>query len=647
MWARRLVVAAQLLLLAGILIFPPPADAAGLMVLHHIHKPPPSSLDLAAPLDRPLSAGPRPGAATAPRRVLASADPTAYHARSLKRASGNPTEARAASAQLSVGPGFPGLGDHGYYPADVQVAVGASDVVEMTNTLVAVYTRNGFRLNTFQMSRILSANNSDEMSDPQVAWDPTTQRWIAAGMDLTTSETDIAVSDGTDPSGGWEAYNWTYGSSACPDQPRLGFSTQVIVVATELFSSDCHRVESASSAGATVLVADKAAMAAGASPAATQYGPDPSYSNFVPVQELAPAQSELAASTDWGTSASVHIYAIQGIPPNDTLRVQNSLLIHPLQNPGLNASERGGGLINAGDDRINDSTLANGILYLVADDRCTYDNDPYLETCARVMEISTSESQPMLLGENDIGWPSDDAYYAAIRPDSHGNALIVFGYSGPHDWPSVAATAALGPIEGEQGGTFTDAVNLAAGTSATGERWGDYSGAAIDPTNPDIIWTSGQVADNFGDSSQNARHRWGTHIDAISVADQLRALPNEVYPGGLYRGRTGQHESIQIRPSGGAHIANVRVVVKMPCRRGGYDKVTFQLPGETHQEVSHSGWFQAFAREGADRFARGYAFSINGRFHDGYSVTGVLRGSERDRTYGMCASGPVRYSAHI
>jgi hypothetical protein len=518
-------------------------------------------------------------------------------------------------------------------------------VVELTNTRVGVYTRTGITLSVFPMSEILAQYNADSMSDPQIAWDPTSRRWIAVGMDLTTSATDVAISDGTDPLGGWESYWWTFGSSVCPDQPRLGFSSSVVIAATELFSANCHNIDNpgTSPVGAVVLVADKSAMAAAKSPEATQYGPDPGYDNFVPVQMLAPSSVDFAASTDWGTSRYVHILTSRGVPPNDTLTEQNSLLIHPLQDPGVNASERGG-LIDAGDDRLNDATWADGTLYLAADDRCTYPNDPYLETCVRVMEVKTTGPHPTRTGENDIGWPTADAYYGALRPDSHGNAIIVFDYSGSHTWPSVAVTAALGPISGEQGGRFTNAVILASGTSPTVERWGDYSGAAIDPTNPSVVWTAGQVADGLG--RPGPRYNWATHIDAVSVTSALSFLPNEVYPGVMYRGRTSQRQKIKIQPSGGgAHIYNVWATVHMPCQRGGYDSITFQLPRETQKTISTSGRFQTHARYGPDRYAYGYSFSISGRFWNAYSVKGTLSATEHDRKYGRCASGPVPYSA--
>jgi hypothetical protein len=267
-----------------------------------------------------------------------------------------------------------------------------------------------------------------------------------------------------------------------------------------------------------------------------------------------------------------------------------------------------------------------------------------LETCVRVMEISTTGPQPTLTGENDIGWPSADAYYGALRPDSHGNAIIAFDYSGPHDWPSVGATAAVGPISGERGGTFTDPVILATGTSRTVERWGDYSGAAIDPTNPDVIWTAGQVADDFGSRDPS---RWATHVDAVSVSSNIAALANEVYPGVTYHGRTNQHQQIRIRPSGGgAHVYNLWATVRLPCQRGGHDSATFQFPREPPKPISRSGRWHASVRFGADQYAHGYSFSITAQFSNAYSVTGTLSAIEHDRKYGRCASGPVRYSAH-
>lgn len=127
----------------------------------------------------------------------------------------------------------------------------------------------------------------------------------------------------------------------------------------------------------------------------------------------------------------------------------------------------------------------------------------------------------------------------------------------------------------------------------------------------------------------------------------LNGYPDEVYAGEVYTGSTRRHQKAGIRPSGGgALISAAWATVRLPCRRGGYDTVTFQLPSESQKLISGSGQFQAAARYGANRSAYGYSFSINGQFSSAYSVTGTLSAIEQDRKYGRCASGPVRYTAH-
>lgn len=174
--------------------------------------------------------------------------------------------AHTSSVNLYAGPGFPGLIDRGSYPADAQVAVSRQQLVEMTNSTVAVYGHDGLRLDAFPMSQILGFNAQHDIGDPQIAWDQQSQRWIAAGMDVTANTTEISVSNGPDPRGGWFDYSFPYGSTLCPDQPRLGFSSLVVVVATELFGGSCRSNGAAPVQGAVLVVVDKQALLAHAIP---------------------------------------------------------------------------------------------------------------------------------------------------------------------------------------------------------------------------------------------------------------------------------------------------------------------------------------------------------------------------------------------
>lgn len=338
------------------------------------------------------------------------------------------------------------------------------------------------------------------------------------------------------------------------------------------------------------------------------------------------------------------MFQLQGVPPSDNLVEQSTLLISSLNNP-TSAVQRGGGLIDAGDDRINDASWQNGVLYVAADDQCTYPNDQYLETCARVMEISTTGAQPTLIGENDIGFPNADAYYAALRPDQSGNLIIVFGYSDQHNYPSIGATAALGPIVGEQGGTFAPSIKLAGGTAPTQPGWGDYQGAAIDPANPSVIWTVGQVADDLGSGNP---YRWATHIDAVSLANTLsNSFAHQVDPGYVYRGRTSQRETVTIRPSGGGgHIASAYVTLRAQCRSGGSDITTFPLLSEGRQTISSTGRFSIRQRFGADRYATSYTITLAGVFTAPGQLRGTASATEHNRRHGLCRSARVAFKGH-
>jgi hypothetical protein len=494
------------------------------------------------------------------------------------------------------------------------------------------------------MTQIIGSSNTDDLSDPQIAWDQLSGRWITVAMDLSHDATDVAVSNAADPLGGWVSYTFPFGSTLCPDQPRLGFSSTVVVVATELFYGNCHFNNPAGEQGAVMLVADKQALLAEAdNPMVSQYGPSADYAHYVPVQMLEPSPIDYITSTDEGTTDVVHVFELQNVPPNDTLTEQDSLLIHPLMNP-TPAIERGGRLIKAGDDRINDVSWHNGTLYLAADDSCSYPNDRYPETCARVMEISTQGGQSTLIGENDIGIPNGDAYYAAIRPDADGNAIVVFDYSDPGAYPSIAATAAIGPIVGEQGGNFTQPVALALGTSPTIDRWGDYSGAAVDPTNPSIIWTVGQVADDLSGPSW----RWATHIDSVSLSSGIPGeLRHDVDPGYLYRGRTTQREPISIRPAGGGgHVKKATVVLKLSCRARRHQQIIFELTREGRQTIGLNGHFSLHQRWGADHYATGYSITLTGTVSAPGRVSGTVSGVEHSRTFGVCRARGVTYSIH-
>jgi hypothetical protein len=168
--------------------------------------------------------------------------------------------------------------------------------------------------------------------------------------------------------------------------------------------------------------------------------------------------------------------------------------------------------IGGGDTRLLDATVTVNptIVYLVSNSACIPTGDSAIRSCARV-------SQWPLVGNSVLHWlfgvPGKDVYFPAIAGDVDGNLLMVFNQSQTNEYPSVYATGRRptdapyqvraptllhtgeGPFDVQDP---TSPIPLA--------RWGDYSGAHVDPANGahDIF-----VAAEFAKANGTEWSTWG------------------------------------------------------------------------------------------------------------------------------------------
>jgi hypothetical protein len=64
----------------------------------------------------------------------------------------------------------------------------------------------------------------------------------------------------------------------------------------------------------------------------------------------------------------------------------------------------------------------------------------------------------------------------------------------------------------------------APGFAHTGRRYGDYFGAATDPTDPSLVWVAGQIP------KLGVPHGWGTVIASLSVSAPRTVRPDTTAP---------------------------------------------------------------------------------------------------------------------
>jgi hypothetical protein len=137
-----------------------------------------------------------------------------------------------------------GIRDPNVGPSDSTGAVGTSRYVELVNSKFAIYNRtNNDPLVQGTLNELAGESSSAFVFDPQVIWDPTTERFYYV-MDDIISATDTRLAfgfskDSTPESGGdadWCKYTIPFGTRF-PDYPKLGDTQNRLLIGVNSFDS--------------------------------------------------------------------------------------------------------------------------------------------------------------------------------------------------------------------------------------------------------------------------------------------------------------------------------------------------------------------------------------------------------------------------
>jgi hypothetical protein len=167
-----------------------------------------------------------------------------------KAEAGRSVAARAgsSSAGQSGGPPiireqFEGIRDFDLTPPDTTGAIGPTRYVELVNDVFGIYDRSGNQLDFGSLAEFTNRPPQDFIFDPQIIWDPGTQRFYYAIIDaVSSSDNRIAfgwsktASPNTASDWCQYAYGFGYGSDF-PDYPKLGDTENFILVGINVFGS--------------------------------------------------------------------------------------------------------------------------------------------------------------------------------------------------------------------------------------------------------------------------------------------------------------------------------------------------------------------------------------------------------------------------
>ncbi len=425
--------------------------------------------------------------------------------------------------------GFTGIGYDGPTPPDTMAGVGPNDVVEMVNSTGRIYNKAGTQTSSFTLGSFFGAPTitmtSAGYSDPRVIYDARSGRWFASVLifdrcrptvctTTSNSEVDVAVSGSSDPGGSWTIYVVeTTTNNVLLDQPKLGFSDdKVLTTYNENGFGGPYRF---------VVLQKSDLLAAAASAAATFFALDNSHYNVIPAISLTATNNEYAASANRGLS-TLTVFTFTGTPAGGGASFSTSNFgIGTINDPPLADQANDSRQLDTGTAGVQSVVWQNDTLWAGGHTGCTPPGDSTTRTCLRIDQVSTSGGVNLQQDVN-IGQNGAHLFYPAVTMDAAGNLWIGHSVSStsfqaragvtfvpaglvPSSVPGVDYAFGSGPYDC----TFCTAAN-----GDTRNRWGDYSAAVQDPTNPNDIW----VAEEFGSTSATNTDLWGTAIARFTVA---------------------------------------------------------------------------------------------------------------------------------
>jgi hypothetical protein len=454
-----------------------------------------------------------------------------------------------ASAASGVLVSFPGLGMTTKIPPDPILAAGPNHLISAVNDQFAAYSKSGSMLfqkdaNSWFSNVLPNIKTLGGAFDPKVIYDEAAGRWILVYLatdDKTESWVLLSVSNGADPTGSWcniplrGDVNGTTPSGNWSDYEGVGLDNQAVYITTNQFQLTPNADGKFQYARLRIIA--KSQLYGPCGPAVSYYDfwdlRDP-VTTSEQVFTLRPALTYGAPGVEYlmnngpfNTNTYLTLWSLTNpLSGSPTLTSQNVPVTASTSPP--NADQLGGTggtsncaapcLIDTGDDRLLGLVYRNGSLW-TSHTVAGGTGDAF----ARVRYVRIGVAGPPTVLE-DLSFGADACwyYYPAVAIDQSNNLGMVFTRSCTNEYASVRYTGrATTDLTLQGSNSIKDGESNYLNTASGKNRWGDYSGASSDPSDPSKLWLYGEYAasptDNWG--------TWGAEV-AITPSGPAACVPN-------------------------------------------------------------------------------------------------------------------------
>lgn len=419
---------------------------------------------------------------------------------------------------------FDGTPDNsGVIPSDSTGAAGTTQFVEVVNAQLAVYNKTGGLLlgpentNTLWSGFGGSCQANDD-GDATVQFDTLSQRWVVEQLEVSAQPffVCVAVSTSANATGTWNRYSFQY--TDFPDYPKLGIWPDAYYLTVNRFNSS-----GTTGLGEQTCALNRASMLTGAAASTQCFSLNSSGENTVLPATLNGTTPPAPGTPEWlvGISPTTgnalaywQLHIDWTTPANSSLSAQTDL-------PVTAFSEACGGagtcIPQSGTSQQLDS-LGDRLMYDLPY-RNFGDHESIMVTHSigagssvgmRWYELRPSGSALGVFQSGTYAPTSTYRWMGSIGIDQSGDVALGYSTSSSTLHPGVAFTGRLasdaaGTMPQGETTLFTGAGSQSGNLFNPGNRWGDYSGMSVDPSDDCTFWYVNQYIPSNGDFNWHTR----------------------------------------------------------------------------------------------------------------------------------------------
>ena len=376
-------------------------------------------------------------------------------------------------------------------PCDAMVAVGPTHVISTGNSTIRIRPKTGAAATTIRADVFFGSRVTSDYFDPKVLYDVLENRFVLLYdelIDNTEANYFVAISQTSDALGSWYIYQFNMavdGDSATgnwADFPGLGMDDNSLYMTANMFS---FPTSTATFQYVKTRIVPKGLMYIGNPvPYIDILGvPGTGISAFTmkPCVSLSHTDEGRLLITPFAGGNAVGLYHITGGPFDPVLdkvaQIPVSGYSAPPDAPQKDCTLPSNSKIKLGDARTQDPVWRDGYLYATHTIGVTINGGPV--SAVRYYKIKTSDAT--IATDETFGAENTWYFYPGVTVDAAGSVYFSFGRCNANEYASAYFSG-----KRKSDTNIQPSLLLKPGSvgyrCGSGQRWGDYEGISIDPS---------------------------------------------------------------------------------------------------------------------------------------------------------------------